>query len=321
MARKGRQTVAEVLRDRILTGLHVGMYAGGERLPSARTIAAELGVNERVVLAALQSLAGDGFLVVRPRSGAYIVPPHPAGGSALPDIGAWLVSTLVDARARGLRPRDVPEYARRCLDTRRVRAACVECNRDQIHLLCSELADDHGFDAVGVEVEELDGSAAEAVLHDADVLVTTTFHVREVEAAAARYGKPWIAVVLRPEVMRNVARRLRDGPVYYVATDERVEPKLRQMLEPLGPVGNLRVLLVDRDDLGGIPPNAPTFVMTSARAWLAAHRGTTAGPGQPIHPPRHLSDDSARALLTFLVRSNMAAFAAGPQGWGPARAT
>jgi len=110
--------------------------------------------------------------------------------------------------------------------------------------------------------------------------------------------------VLRPEVMQDVSAALQLGPVYYVATDPRFEPKLRHMLEPLAPVERLRVLLVDRDDLSVIPDDAPTFVMTSARAELRRRYGARGGPGRPIQPPRSFSEESARELLTFLVRAN-----------------
>ena len=309
--RMGRDAVARALRDRIVTGLHVGRLTGGERLPTTRALAAEFGVNERVVLAALRTLADEGVVQLRPRSGAYVVPPHPTGGSSLPHLGAWLVSMLVEARARGLPPREVSEYVRRCLETRRLRAACVECNADQLHLLCSELADDHGFVTESVEVDALDTIESTTALHRADLLVTTLFHAAEVQRAAERLGKPCIAVALRPEIMREVGRWLHDGPVYYVATDARFEAKLRRMIEPVGPLENLRVLLVDRDDLGVIPPDAPTYVMTSARAAIAARYGARGGPGRLIQQPRSFSDEAARELLAFMVRANMAAFAAG----------
>ena len=131
------------------------------------------------------------------------------------------------------------------------------------------------------------------------------------QAAAKRLGKPWIAVALRPEVMEGVARALHEGRVYYVATDPRFEPKLRRMLAPLAPLDGLRVLLAGRDDLGAIPADAATYVMSSARAQLASRYGARGGPGRPIHPPRSFSDDTARELLTFLVRANMASLAAG----------
>lgn len=311
MTRVTRDAVADALRDRIVTGLHVGRFTGGERLPGARALAAEFGVNERVVLAALRALASEGFLVLRPRSGAYVAPPHPAGGGALPDLGAWIVAMLVQARSRGLAPRDVSEYVRRCLETRRVRAACIECNRDQLHLLCSELAGDYGYIAEGAEVDELDAAEPPLAVRRADVLVTTPFHAAEVQAAAERLGKPWIAVALRPEIVRDVGRRLREGLVYYVATDPRFEPKLRRMVGSSGPVANLRVLLVGRDDLDAVPADAPTFVMTSAREHVDARYGARGGPGRPIHPPRHLSDEAARELLALMVRANMAAVGAG----------
>src|SRR5689334_18694829 len=104
MTRIGRDAVAEALRSRIVSGLHVGRLTGGDRLPPTRVLAAEFSVNERVVLAALRTLADEGFVELRPRSGAYVVPPHPAAGGALPGLGAWLITMLVQARARGLPP-------------------------------------------------------------------------------------------------------------------------------------------------------------------------------------------------------------------------
>ena len=184
MARLGRDAVVESLRDRIVSGLHVGRFVGGERLTSSRALALEFGVNERVVLAALRVLANEGFIDLRPRSGAYVVPPHPAGGKGLPDLNAWLVTMLVHARARGLPPREVSEFVRRCLETRRVHAACSECNADQLHLLCTELADDHGFVTQSAGVRELRDAQPSLALRRADLLVTTMFHATDVRAAA-----------------------------------------------------------------------------------------------------------------------------------------
>jgi GntR family transcriptional regulator len=308
MTRVGREAVAESLRDRIVTGLHVGRYVGGERLPATRALAGEFGVNERVVLAALRLLADEGFIELKPRSGAYVAPPHPAGGGSLPDLGVWLVNMLVQARARGLPPTQVSEYVRRCVETRRVRAACIECNRDHLHLLCSELADDHGYVVESAELHELDDPTPPLALRRADVLVTTTFHAPRVKAAAARLRKPWIAIALRRDVLDEVSRCLAEGAVYYVATDPRVEPKLRRMLRPIAPVKHLKVMLTGRDDLSSIPADAPTFVMTSARQFVRERYGENGGPGKPMfHPPRSFSEGTARELLTFLVRANMAA--------------
>ena len=311
MTRFGRHEVAEALRDRVVSGLHFGRFVGGERLASTRLLADEFDVNERVVLAALRELANDGLIELRPRSGAYVAPPHPAGGPLLPDLGRWLVTMLVDARARGLAPRDVAEYVRRCLETRRVRAACIECNRDQLHMLCTELETDHGFVSEAVELDALRGGDVPRAVKRADVLVSTMFHIAEVQKVAARLGKPVIGVALRSDITAEVGRLLREGVLYYVACDPRFEAKLRRMLRAVAPVRNLRVALVGRDDLDEIPRDAPTFVMPSAREHVVARYGPAGGPGRPIQPPRQFSDAAARDLLTFMVRANMAALAAG----------
>ncbi|MFL5615038.1 MAG: winged helix-turn-helix domain-containing protein [Gemmatimonadaceae bacterium] len=310
MPRVGREAVADALRSRIVTGLHVGRYAGGEKLPPMRALATEFDVNERVILAALRALESEGFVSLRPRSGAYVTPPHPASGESLPDLGQWLVTVLVQARTRGLPPRDLPDYLRRCLETRRIRAACIECNEDSRHLLCSELESDHGLTVESVAVDDL-GAARVSGLMRSDLLVTTNFHAAAVQREAKRLKKPWLAVALRRDVFDDIARRLEHGPVYYVATDPKFRSKLRSMFSSPRLGRNLRMVLVDRDDLDVIPPNAPTFVTSRAREQLKGRYGAGGGPGVPIHPPRLLSDASAQELLTFMVRANMASLAAG----------
>ena len=94
MARTGRDTVTDALRDRIVNGLHVGRLKGGERLPGTRALAAEFGVNDRVVMAALRALAAEGFVVLRPRSGAY------STSSRRPSSGSRVISLTTAPRRR-----------------------------------------------------------------------------------------------------------------------------------------------------------------------------------------------------------------------------
>src|SRR5206468_10357503 len=134
---------------------------------------------------------------------------------------------------------------------------------------------------------DLRGAELPPAVRHADVLVTTSFHSADVQRVAKRLGKPCITIALRPDILAEVSRQLDDGPLYYVATDPRVEPKLRRMLAPVARVKNLRVLIIGRDDLDVIPLDAPTFVMTSAWRYVAEHYGDNGGPGKAIfHPPR-----------------------------------
>jgi hypothetical protein len=71
---------------------------------------------------------------------------------------------------------------------------------------------------------------------------------------------------------------------------------------------NLRVLVLGRDDLNVIPDGAPTYVTQGARARL---EGTTLR-GRILPAGRTISPASARALLGYIVRSNIEALQRSP---------
>jgi DNA-binding transcriptional regulator YhcF (GntR family) len=50
-----RTEIAATLRQRLLSGLHLGMLRPGGKLPTVRELARELGTDPRVVLAAISS--------------------------------------------------------------------------------------------------------------------------------------------------------------------------------------------------------------------------------------------------------------------------
>src|SRR4051794_23520422 len=67
------------LRD----GVRAGRLAAGERLPSSRVLAAELGVSRGVVVEAYGQLAAEGYLAVRPGAAPRVT----AGAAAAPALG------------------------------------------------------------------------------------------------------------------------------------------------------------------------------------------------------------------------------------------
>jgi DNA-binding transcriptional regulator YhcF (GntR family) len=301
-----RDTITEGLRQRVVTGLHLGLFRQGDRLPSVRALALEFDADPRVVLAAYRQLEGEGLVEVRARSGIYVAHTAAGTGDSLPQVAEWAVGVLVEALSRGVPAVEFPERVRRCLETLRLRAACLECNTDQTTSLCEELRRDYGLESNAVDVAAL---AAEEVPYDvrrADLLVTTPFHVGEVKRLAERLGKPWIAVSYRADFLTETARLLEQGPVYFVAVDPRFADKLRLIFSSTPHVGNLRTLIVGRDDLARIPEGEPTYVMPAARARLDGLSLLT----RVIPAPRVFSAHSARELLSFVVRSNLAAHAA-----------
>jgi DNA-binding transcriptional regulator YhcF (GntR family) len=301
-----RAEITEAIRRRIVSGLHLGTLAYGDRLPSTRELSHDLEVTPRTVMAAYRDLEREGLVELRPRSGIYVAATHGRGGM-LTQLAGWVVEVLVQALMRNVPPIEFPERVRRCLETLRLRAVCIADNRDQIHSLCTELRADYGLETDAVELQQLAApdDVAHLALRRADVLVTIALHAGEVQRRAKELGKPWIVVSLRPDLMSEVTRLLAKNPVYFVGTDPRFGDALRRIFEPTGRAANVRLLVLGRDDLDTIPQGAATYIMRSARERL----GDAPLAGRVAPTPRIFSTDSARELLTFIIRANIAAIA------------
>jgi GntR family transcriptional regulator/MocR family aminotransferase len=92
------------LSARLLAALRTGTFGVGDRLPSTRALAADLGVSRGVVVRAYEQLASDGYLLLR-RGAAPLVAavPRDAPAQQLPDVP-------VAYATHNLRP-DLPDLA------------------------------------------------------------------------------------------------------------------------------------------------------------------------------------------------------------------
>lgn len=298
------EEIANQVRRHVVTGLHFGLLKHGARLPSARALASRYGVHQRVVIAAYHALELEGVVELRSRSGAYVAMPK-APGEPQARVARWIADLFAEGLACGIAVPDLSEQLRRHAGTRRLRAACVECNADQLYSLCDELRRDYGFESISVELESLESGAADASLRSVDLVLTTALHEHVVRSAADRVGRPCIAISLRLDIAREVGRLLRKGPVYLVATDPRFGPKLREILAPIAGGRTVETLIVGRDEIH-VPDGAPVYVMKSARAALAD------SPLLRRTPPmeRVFSAESAREIIDFIVRENSRAMTA-----------
>lgn len=298
--------IAETLRQRILTGLHFGTLSPGDRLPSVRVLQAEMEADPRVVLAAYRRLERDGLVELRTRSGIFVADASPSADMRQPQAMGWLVDVLAEGLQRGIPAVEMPDRLRRTLTTLPLRAACVECNRDQIIGICTELQRDFGIAADGIELDDLRNGEVPDVAADADLWVTTSFHAADLQPHADRLGKPLVLVSLRADFIAEMKRLLAQQPMYWIVADARFADKLPRIFESAANADNLKVLVVGRDDLSLIPESAPVYVMQAARGTFDAN--TTRG--ELMHSMRIFSPESARKILEFIVTANTAAMAA-----------
>lgn len=302
-----RDEIADTMRQRIISGLHLGTLRPGMRLASTRDLAEEFSVSPRTVMAAYQLLEAEGVVELRERSGIYVAPGEGSGAAMLTQLAGWVVDTLLEARAREIAPIAFPERVRRCLETLRLRAVCVAGSTDQIEQICYELQSDYGVESEGLELQQLESPDAEVhrALRQADLLVSTALQATRVHQIARKLGKPVVTVSLRPEMMSEFTRQLGHGPVYFVASDPRFREVVHTVMKPTGVAGNLRVVIVGEDDVSAIPMDAPTYIMGRAHRLL-----TDPDLAKRFVPVRRVfSREMAHELLVFIVRANIAAMA------------
>lgn len=296
-----RAEVVEILRQRVFSGLHLGILRHRSRLPSVRQLARELGANPRVILAAYRSLESEGLVELKLRSGIFVAPVEASTGDPLPRRADWMVDVLIEGLRHGVLPRALSQRVAQCLDTVDLHAVVLECNADQLHSIPEELERDFGLETSAIEMRSL--AAVEHIppeVRRADLLVTTPFHQNDVRTLSAQLEIPMVVITMCTDLFAEVGRLLPLEPVYFVVSDPRFADKLHQLFASSTGAANLRTLVVGSDELTEIPEDAPTYLTRLARRRLG---------GSPLlhrvlPEARVFSPESARQILAFLVRAN-----------------
>lgn len=284
----------------------MGVLGYGDRLPSVREMARELGVAPRVVLAAYGDLAAEGLVEMRKRSGIYVAEREEHAGHLPTD---WVLEVLALARQRGIAAVDLPARLSRSLHTRHLRAVVLESNDDQLYSVSHELTRDYGIEATAIDLATFDETQPLALaVRTADLIVTTPANRDRIAPLGARLGVPVFAVTMCTELFAETRRRLAHGAVYFGVADARFAHTLRASLDAGAHAANLHILVHGRDDLAAIPSGAPTYLTRLTRS-----RMTGSPLLERLIPEAHVfTDESAREILAFVLASNLAAAGAKP---------
>lgn len=302
MSAHRRAFVASALQKRIEHSLRTRALSPGDRLPSTREIGSEFDVDPRVALAAYQMLANEGLVVLRPRSGVFVAPASPLSDEPSPSV-EFLTDTLVAGVVRGFSLARFTDDLRIAAFGRKLRAVVIAKTSDQAYGLSRELNVDYGLETAPLLPEQATaGNSLAAPVQRAHLIVTTTGLQTEVTRVASQVRKPVVVADVRPPFVEEEWKPLlRSGRAYVVAVDPRFLELTRNYLQGVIDLRNMKMLLVDRDDLTAIPPQAPTYVTEAARQKL----GRSRIPGRLISPPRLLAENCVRTLVAFIVKMNM----------------
>lgn len=300
--RRRRIEIADLMRRRVLGGVAVGTLRRHDRLPSARELASEFDVDPRLVLAAYRVLSREGLVEIRKRSGIYVGgAPDVSGGPKMVADG-WIVDVLSAGIDRGVGAPKLGDWLKRCVSTRRLRAAVVADSGDQLEAICGELRESYGVDAVPFAPDVLDGPTVPREFAAVDFVVGDAAFTEALRAKLGPIGKPVVGADLWSDLDDQWQLVRHAGPIHVVMTDPR---SLAKFAGAVGPshATRLRPYVVGHDDLKGIPASAATYVTRSARQRL------TDGPlpGRQLPVPRAFATDASQAILRLVVSANLEA--------------
>ena len=236
----------EQIKHLILTG----GFGIGSRLPSIRALAGYLRVNRNTVARVISDLEREGYVESRRGSGVYVVEPPIAAedlkrqevlervmdlaaaqGVAVEDLGYALL-----ARA-GVRP---PE---------RIPVLFVECNQPELEQYRVELEEQLPVAVEAVLLEDLEDLLSGEEPLPCRLVVTTFYHVHEVERAMEPHGIETFALLTETtlEGLRKLAELPDETPVGVVGNSRTCTDNLLRSLKGAG-LDHLDFFQVHEDD-------------------------------------------------------------------------
>lgn len=99
----GKQDVYLEIAERFEEYIRNGLYSSGEKLPSVRVVAADMGVNPNTVAKAYSVLEARGFIRALPKKGAFVIYGEEDAALQKQDIRPL----LIELKKQGLRYEDL----------------------------------------------------------------------------------------------------------------------------------------------------------------------------------------------------------------------
>ncbi len=221
--------VYQQLVDQLRLLVNTGELRPGARLPSARHLAANLGVNRNTALRAYLVLAREGLLEGRRGGGTVVIGPAPDARARIhlpPPIATQIGQLVTAANELGVPADDLLAFMSRQMDVRArrsdLRVVFVECNPESLDHYVGRIRDEFGVAMTPLLLNDVSEASRKANLRDVDCIVSTFFHLSEVRRTLreAAIDVELFAIGVRPhlsviEALERLARRSSVGVMYY----------------------------------------------------------------------------------------------------------
>lgn len=255
----------EQLKHLILTG----RFEVGSRLPSIRTLAGYLRVNRNTVARVISDLEREGFVETRRGSGVYVVEPPVDAEVLRRQEVLERVMELAASRGVSVEELGYALLARSGVPApEKVPVLFVECNSPEVERYAAELEEMLPVIVEPVLVEDLPARISGEEELPWRIVVTTFYHVQEVERQMEPLGIETVALLT--EATLEGLNRLSDLPegtsVGVVGNSRTCTDNLLRSLEGAG-LDHLKFFEIDEDAKGAkLPDEAKVVVCGSVVA-------------------------------------------------------
>jgi len=211
-------------------------WGPGAQLPAAQHLAGSLGINPNTVRAVYRDLERSGYVVSAQGRGTFVSADSPAASDEMQRINDLLDEVAVQARRAGLSADDVARQAflRARLFTPHaapVRMLFVECTASDVDVHARAISRGTGVEPKRMLVGELASRRGE-FFGGFDVIVTTLFHIGEVQRAVGSERRV-VSLMLEPSFEEVVARLIPLRPGTRVAVACTTRPRAEKFISSL----------------------------------------------------------------------------------------
>jgi GntR family transcriptional regulator len=231
------------LKDLLKAKIQSGELKGG-RIPPIRQLAREYGVSVNTVLRAYEGLRREGIVCGTVGRGTFITTgPQELQRHNRRVLLAKVIEHALE-EALGLEF-SIEEFAAAVQDyvgekmemLQKVQLAFIECNIEQLLYFTDHLELDPHIRRRPILLGDLRSGREETLAEAAasDIIVTSFYHVNEVQERLAHLGRPIVGINLEPEVgtLIRIAKIPREAAVAIVTTSEDFRSIIREVLETL----------------------------------------------------------------------------------------
>jgi GntR family transcriptional regulator len=245
LQRKGGLPVYLQVKQQVEKLITSGHWDKGQRLPTERALAAELGVSRNTVSLAYRQLEAEGLITSRQGRGTFVAEADDLLRleNKRERLARVIDSALEDSLSLGVSPEEFLSFASKRVDERRrmlseVKMAFVECNREQLDYFSKELEIGTGVRVLPVLTDDLiakEPSAMETI-NSADLVVTTFFHLDEVRSILPEMSDDIIGIALDPgiESIVRIARLAPGSKVLLVCLSDRFAERIQKSMDIAG---------------------------------------------------------------------------------------